>query len=136
MDHVLTIGYLFDSTGAGDLGRLADTLRRALEDEEGERRLRCAACRRPLTRLRERIDVQGAHAHTRTNPHGFVFRFGCFRHAEGCAQVGEATAEWSWFKGFEWRIVLCAGCRMHVGWFFQAPDGEGFHGLVLDRLVQ
>lgn len=135
MKHACMVGYLFDGRGAGELGRLADAARRALEDEEEERSLRCAACRRPLTSVRERVAVQGAHEHTRTNPHGFVYRFGCFRRAEGCMQVGEATAEWSWFKGFEWTIALCAGCRTHVGWLFQAPDGESFHGLVLDRLV-
>lgn len=135
MEYALPMGYLFDASGMGDLKRLADTKRRPEKDEERERHLRCAACRKPITSLDERIAVQGAHEHTCTNPHGFVYRFGCFRRAAGCTSVGELTAEWSWFRGFRWRIALCAGCRAHVGWVFQSPDGEGFHGLVLDRLV-
>lgn len=136
MGNAMAIPYLFDSAGMADFGRLVDTARREDEAEKKERRLRCAACRRLITRVDERIAVQGGHEHTCTNPHGIVYRFGCFRNAEGCVRVGELTAEWSWFRGFKWAIALCAGCRVHVGWYFQGPNGEGFHGLVLNRLMQ
>jgi hypothetical protein len=112
--------------------------RRAGEAEgeaAGRRAILCAACRHPVTAESERIEVQGAHEHTCRNPYGFVYRFGCFRRAEGCTAVGAATGEWSWFAGHAWRIALCGGCRKHLGWVFRSAEGDGFHALVLDRLV-
>ena len=43
--------------------------------------LACAACRSWITAARMAIEVDGAHAHERTNPAGVTHRFGCFRAA-------------------------------------------------------
>lgn len=99
-----------------------------------EKRLFCAACRHPVTHQDERIPVQGGHEHTFTNPHGIIYHIGCFHDAAGCAPVGEATKEFTWFSGYAWRIVLCAHCRAHLGWRFQS-DGDYFHGLITARLT-
>ena len=99
-----------------------------------EKRLFCAACRHPVTHQDERIVVQGGHEHRFTNPHGISYHIGCFGEAAGCEAIGEATAEYTWFRGYTWRIALCANCRAHLGWRFQS-EGEYFHGLIVNRLT-
>jgi hypothetical protein len=99
-----------------------------------EKRLFCAACRHPVTHQDERIPMRGAHEHRCTNPHGITYYIGCFREASGCAPIGVATTEYTWFPGYAWYIVLCVNCRSHLGWRFQA-EGEYFHGLIVNRLV-
>src|SRR3989344_527537 len=97
-----------------------------------EKRLFCAACRHPVTHQDERIIVQGAHEHRFTNPQGISYHVGCFREAAGCAPSGEATTEYTWFKGYAWRIAHCALCHVHLGWRFQS-DADYFHGLIAGR---
>ncbi|BAV32738.1 hypothetical protein SCL_0416 [Sulfuricaulis limicola] len=99
-----------------------------------EKRLFCAACRHPVTHQDQRIPVQGAHEHHCTNPHGIAYHISCFREAPGCAPIGEATTEFTWFPGYAWRIALCTNCRAHLGWRFQSPD-DYFHGLIVARLT-
>jgi hypothetical protein len=99
-----------------------------------EQRLFCAACRHPVTHQDERIIVHGGHKHRFTNPHGVAYHIGCFREAAGCAVAGEATLEYTWFRGYAWRIAYCAHCHVHLGWRFQS-GAEYFHGLIVDRLT-
>ncbi len=106
---------------------------KALETREPETPLCCARCGHPITRERHRIAVAGRHEHTRVNPFGFVFHFGCFAQAEGCAVEGPPIAEESWFPGLRWQVAHCASCHTHLGWAFR---GEGdFFGLLLDMLT-
>lgn len=107
---------------------------RAAEEPRKEKRLFCAVCRHPITHQDERIQMNGGHEHTCTNPYGFTYTIGCFREAAGCIAVGEATAAHTWFRGFTWRLALCARCNVHLGWRFQAP-AEHFYGLIVGRLT-
>ena len=118
----------------GEKQRDEKTDARRAEKTRQEKRLFCAACRRPVTNQNERIQVDGRHEHSCTNPHGITYHIGCFREAAGCTATGEATLEYSWFKGYAWRIAWCAHCHVHLGWRFEAP-GEYFHGLISDRLI-
>lgn len=118
----------------GEPQRRGRTRVKADEASRRERRLFCAACKQPVTHQDERIAVAGGHEHRCTNPHGLSFRIGCFRDAAGCAAVGAATIEYTWFQGYAWRIAVCAHCRAHLGWRFEA-DAERFHGLIVDRLT-
>lgn len=95
----------------------------------------CRQCHNIITSPTERIAVQGSHQHNFANPHGIVFEIGCFRNVKGCGHAGSFSAEFSWFKGFSWRIAVCIMCLTHLGWFFASPDSDSFHGLILDRLV-
>ncbi len=104
----------------------------APEVQSPETPLCCARCGHVITRERHRTTVNGRHAHTRVNPYGFVFHFGCFAEAEGCLVTGPPTAEESWFPGYVWEYAHCAACRAHLGWAFHG-DGN-FFGLLLDRL--
>jgi len=105
------------------------------EADTGEHIL-CRQCRQIVTNAAERISVQGAHRHTFANPHGVVFEIGCFRAVQGCGYVGPATSEWSWFRGYRWRIALCSKCLVHLGWLYASGGGDSFSGLILDRLIE
>ena len=107
-----------------------------VEQESGPgqgRRLCCRACGTGITDESQRRSVDGSHAHTRTNPAGLRFTFGCFRAAAGCRCRGAATEEYSWFAGCRWRVAACGGCGEHLGWAFSGA--ESFFGLILMRLV-
>jgi hypothetical protein len=112
--------------------RVAETTRERAEEDH---RILCAACRNAVTHRDERIGVNGSHSHTCCNPHGFVFTIGCFRAASGCRCTASATAEHSWFPGYEWSIAYCAQCDRHLGWRFVAA-ADCFYGLILDRLSE
>lgn len=118
----------------GEAQRSAKLASRLEDRPKKERRLFCAACRHPITHQDERIRVNGAHEHTCTNPAGFTFHIGCFREAGGCAGLGAATPEHSWFAGYAWKVAVCARCARQLGWRFEAP-GDRFHGLILERLT-
>ena len=96
-------------------------------------KLLCRFCRLAVTDESERLAVAGEHAHTRSNPHGITFCFGCFAGAPGCVAIGAATLEHSWFAGCRWRIAVCRGCGEHLGWLF--TGAHRFFGLILGRLV-
>lgn len=105
-----------------------------LDDGLGDgRRLRCRACGRTITDTGARTEVAGAHEHVLKNPTGHVFLVGCFRAAPGAAPSGPATLEHTWFAGYAWRIAHCGGCGVHLGWAYRGA-GEGFYGLIADRL--
>lgn len=92
----------------------------------------CTRCGRSITDEAARIEVGGSHTHTRMNPGGFVYRFGCFSCAPGCRAIGEPSGEYPWFSGHTWQLAVCSGCAAHLGWLF---SGEAsFFGLVLERL--
>lgn len=99
----------------------------------GGRRLLCRACGNVVTSTSARIEVEGAHEHTKRNPAGFEFHIGCFRAAPGCVDRGDACAEHTWFAGHAWRFALCRRCGGHLGWGFVGA-GDGFYGLVVARL--
>ena len=106
------------------------------ETRKAEPQILCRRCLHAVTRDRERISVDGAHRHTFATPHGVVFEIACFNRAPGCAPVGPASAEFSWFSGCTWRVALCVACLTHLGWVFRSPGGGSFCGLILDRLIE
>jgi len=103
--------------------------------------LLCAACGFVVTHEAARIDVDGAHAHVRTNPHGFTYEFGCFSEAPGAVPQGAPSMQATWFPGHFWWVRVCGGCQTHLGWLFFRPDsstsssdGGAFYALILARL--
>ncbi|MEF2145950.1 MAG: cereblon family protein [Desulfovibrionaceae bacterium] len=105
-----------------------------LDDEHGGRILVCRACGRRITRTDARIRVNGLHHHVFCNPHGIVYELGCFAFAAGCLPSSPAVEDFSWFPGYSWQIVSCAGCADHLGWRYTSRTGQGFYGLILERL--
>ncbi|GMQ96935.1 MAG: hypothetical protein BMS9Abin15_0621 [Gammaproteobacteria bacterium] len=106
------------------------------DEDKAEDGLRCSECTQFITSAESRITVAGSHEHHCTNPHGVTFAIGCFGHAPGCTGVGSPTLDHTWFPGYRWRITLCSGCSAHLGWIFEAADGNLFFGLILDRLLE
>ncbi|HEX8437524.1 cereblon family protein [Archangium sp.] len=125
--------WLKDTPAAPAEAKPAERAEEETQAREPRAPLCCAHCGHVITHERHRTTVNGRHTHTRVNPSGFVFHFGCFAQAEGCLVLGPPTAEASWFPGFVWRIALCAACKTHLGWAFHGESD--FLGLVLDRLT-
>jgi hypothetical protein len=98
-----------------------------------EKLLVCASCHHVITRPAARISINGAHQHSFANPSGLIFEIGCFNAAPGCDHVGRASDEFTWFKGYQWRIAVCRNCLAHLGWEF-ASSGTSFYGLILTSL--
>jgi len=112
----------------------------AISDEEQPENPRgpllCSSCGATVTFHSYTIRVEGSFEHVFTNPHGYVFRLGCFSMAPGAYPVGEYTEEFAWFSGTQWRFAVCASCLVHLGWKFVRADGSAFYGLVLTKLKE
>jgi hypothetical protein len=96
--------------------------------------LYCILCRNRITSLDHTIQINGSTKHCFTNPQGLLFEISCFSEAEGCAQTGTSTLEFTWFHGYQWRYAVCAKCHMHLGWFYQL-NSHHFYGLILKSLI-
>jgi len=99
-----------------------------------EEALFCKSCSHRITRRDHAISINGSHTHTFFNPAGIVFELGCFSDASGSLPAGEATSEFTWFAGYQWRFVLCGRCRFHLGWHYETAE-SGFFGLILACLI-
>ena len=106
------------------------------DSTEPENLIICRQCRHIVAKPDDRIEVQGSHQHTFANPQGLVFEIGCFRFAQGCGFVGPLTDEFTWFKGYAWRVAVCGACLTHLGWLYLSPGSDSFCGLIMDRLIQ
>lgn len=95
--------------------------------------LRCARCGARITDEQEATAVNGSHTHTLFNPAGLIFELRCFRQAPGAVAHGEPTDDFTWFAGYRWQTVFCAGCENHLGWLFTGTDT--FHALITRHLV-
>lgn len=95
----------------------------------------CASCGHELTNSEARATIDGAHRHVKVNPHGHVFHIACFQPAPGVCPIGTPSAEFSWFEGYRWRVALCGGCNVHVGWAFSSGD-QPFSALIEGRFIE
>lgn len=99
------------------------------------RRLLCRVCEEPITADGFRISVAGSHLHTRTNPVGLSFEFGCFQEAPGVVTHGTPTSQYTWFPGHAWAFAACRGCGEQLGWAFYGAEPAQFFGLICETLV-
>lgn len=100
-----------------------------------DRMVVCKSCGHDIARASDRIDMAGRHEHTCVNPHGYVYRIGCYRQAAGCAGVGEWSDHHSWFAGAWWQVACCGRCSIHLGWAFTG-DQPDFVGLIVERVEE
>jgi len=107
---------------------------RDTDDSDKKEFLCCIKCQYPITRNRDRIQINEQHQHVFANPHGYIFQIGCFAQAPGCVIAGEETSYFSWFPGYTWRFALCGQCLTLLGWAFRSHDSQ-FLGLILDKLA-
>ena len=134
-----TIGFLRlrkrDRPGGGGGERLPGHDPEA-RNRDAEEKLYCVNCGRLITRGRWRIAVGSDHEHTFFNPAGQVFRIGCFREAPGCRPTGDPSREFTWFKGYAWRVAACRDCGIQLGWLYTGGGPPpAFFGLILARLT-
>lgn len=92
----------------------------------------CGRCGRHVTDRSARRSVAGTHVHTRMNPAGVIFVFGCFTRAPGVEAWSQPTVQHTWFERQPWSVTCCRDCGQHLGWHFAGRDD--FHALVLERL--
>jgi hypothetical protein len=105
------------------------------EDKEiQDKNIYCAVCGFLLTTIDARFTIDGSSEHTFTNPHGYVYTINCFKDVPGVVCAGEATEEYTWFKGFSWRYAFCGQCTSHLGWMYSAKANTAFYGLIKERL--
>ncbi len=97
--------------------------------------LNCVQCGSKVARCNDRIEVNDKHEHTFINPAGVLYRIGCFSASPGAFEVGQASSEFAWFRGYEWRCLCCAACEVHLGWTF-TQGAMRFCGLILDQLSE
>lgn len=95
----------------------------------------CISCNNRITKPADAIIINACHRHTLRNPTGVLFHIGCFAAIIGYGEIGEPSAEHTWFAGYSWRIGLCANCHLHLGWGFYAASGNHFYGLIMNRLI-
>lgn len=97
----------------------------------------CARCGIFMTRASLGIRLAGKHEHVLANPAGMMFRVVCFKDAPGAVAVGNATSQFTWFPGYDWRLALCTGCDTHVGWMYEGTGSPAvFFGLIRPMLVE
>jgi len=115
-------------------GRSAGT-KREWRDARKKGVLICRKCGCMITKVSERIAVNGSVAHTFANPAGIVFEIECFKNAPGCLVSTSASEEFTWFPGYAWQIAHCTTCLTHMGWRFISEGGYTFFALIADRLT-
>lgn len=130
MDTIFPL-FWFD-TGGSAPEKLAEDVSGTETTGKGGK-LYCHLCRHQVTDRGQRISLQGGHVHTRTNPAGYVYDFGCYQNAPGCRSLGPRTDEHTWFPGHSWQIAVCGNCGEHLGWLFNGVSR--FYGLIIGRLV-
>jgi hypothetical protein len=132
----LETGCFLLRTPPGDgIGTGIETDPSEAETTEDKEFIRCRKCGNPVTHPSERISMDGSHAHTFANPGGILYEIGCFRSVVGCGYMGPTTDDFSWFKGYSWKVIYCGKCSDHLGWLFISPVNDPFNGLILDRLT-
>lgn len=94
----------------------------------------CTTCALVLAQVRDRVAIDGRTVHERVNYAGYPHRFMTVRRCTNVDAVSPPSTDFSWFEGYAWEIIACAGCRSHVGWRWQ---GEGeFLGLLLHAVEE
>lgn len=71
------------------------------------------------------------------NPSGWLRKIVTVRRADNVVPVGAGTTDFTWFAGYAWTIVVCAGCGAHLGWLYEDVAGQPlarFFGLLVDAV--
>ena len=105
-----------------------------LDDVDPGEILNCARCGNRVTARGFETSVNGSHVHSCINPAEITYRIGCFSGAWGCKLLGQDSIEYTWFRGYTWRIGNCSACSEHLGWAFSAAT-DRFYGLILEKLI-
>jgi len=94
----------------------------------------CINCHRVITYAKHASEIDGKHQHIVTNPNGITFNIKIYQQAD-CKTETAAVSDFSWFAGYQWRIVSCPGCSQHLGWSYHKNHSPDFYGLITDKLI-
>lgn len=98
-------------------------------------RFMCVQCGASITHSSLRATVDGSHRHLLPRSFGPDQEYGCFSLAPGCVVHGPFNhLLWTKAERDQWRMVSCAGCGAHLGWYHLNRDGPGFFLLILENL--
>lgn len=81
--------------------------------------------------------TEGGAVQVFPNPGGWLRRIVTVRWARNLDAVSAPTLEFTWFAGYAWTIVACAGCGAHLGWRYEATANQAlgrFYGLLVAEL--
>jgi hypothetical protein len=133
----LPVPLILTKGNAGVLQPMDEVSTSPLSDDAAARIvwLNCIHCGGKIARSCDRIEVNSKHEHTFINPAGVIYRIGCFSASPGAFEIGQASSEFAWFRGYVWRCLCCASCEIHLGWTF-VQDAALFCGLILDQLSE
>jgi len=74
------------------------------------------------------------------NPYGVPCEIRTFSRADNVEQAPFSTDEHTWFEGYAWCPVGCAGCRVHLGWRYEAVESHleppVFFGFLTTALME
>ncbi|XP_058119897.1 protein cereblon isoform X2 [Anopheles coustani] len=114
-------------------------LRRMLIINKTLDHMRCYICKRCENEVASYSDIfamskQGVQT-SYCNPSGYVHDTLTVHKTkeDSTITVGPPSAEFSWFPGYSWQIIVCVNCRQHLGWKFVATKKnflpKSFYGL-------
>ncbi len=110
----------------------------ATADLEPESVVRCRCCDQHVTSRRHAFSFRAnGSIQVFPNPWGQMKKIWTVRSAHDLVIVGPPTVEFTWFDGFAWAVALCARCRNHLGWRYdavQAGRPPAFYGLLMEAL--
>ena len=97
------------------------------EDGTEDRWLHCAVCGTPIVRPEARLahsEGLGIQGGAFVNPHGYLHEIEPFGSAPGARTIGPPHRADSWFPGYVWTLAHCRSCGEHLGWAFDALEGQ------------
>ncbi|KAF7639843.1 hypothetical protein Mgra_00000763, partial [Meloidogyne graminicola] len=65
------------------------------------------------------VDANSTHF---VNQGGFVHDLFTVRTIKNVEFIGEPSSEFCWFSGYEWTIMECSECGVHIGWRFTTSN--------------
>jgi hypothetical protein len=134
MDHTIFFRSSSDIKGNGALSGVLEK-REKKQAKRPEEVICCGNCLHVISDPDQQMAVEGSVVHTFANPLGIVFEIVCLKTAPGTGTTGSFTDEFTWFKGYQWKGVVCGKCLIHLGWLFRGESGHSFSGLITDRLI-
>lgn len=101
-------------------------------------RYHCVQCGAAISSAERTLVMNGARRHSFVNPSGVRCNFYTFSDCENVLVGDDLFHEHSWFPEYAWRFLVCAACRLHLGWKYDAvrkgTRPEGFFGVLIDSV--
>jgi hypothetical protein len=108
------------------------------EREEASKAILCRKCETTISEHRHRFAADGeSDIRAFANPHGLLREVVTLRKAWSLELESWASAEFTWFPGYVWRVASCKSCGTLLGWRFESEGEKSpseFFGLLTASL--